>query len=738
MVNTVWRGRAGEHSSPLHMEQEFALEKLRLEKTITLAGCQLVKAIQDNEGNNAEILSIKQEMRDNAAQGGANLWDSQNFEDMVELSQFTNQISLKLLDVDTTAKRITMLEKLLASPYFARIDFKFADEATYEKIYIGRASLMDDRENEIYVYDWRSPIASMFYRFATGPASYEAPVGLIRGELNLKRQYEIKEGVLEYYFDADVQIVDEFLRKLLSQNTSPQMRAIVETIQKEQDLVIRDLENELMMVQGAAGSGKTSVALHRVAYLMYQGLSSRLSSNNIVIISPNALFARYISRVLPELGEENVISLVFEEMLGKILADRPLQTRNQYLERLITTSRYQKLMEASLEFKTSQPFLIILNRFIEDVPARWLVFRNYYYGGQCIASKASLREKVLSWRKGTPLGFRLEQLEEHIIELVKAAHKKRFKREDYFKLKKEIRAFTLVEVKRLYAILIANRAYFYSLAEDLALPGNIEEILKFTGENLGSSEIFYDDAGVMAYMQLKIDGSSAYKNIKQVVVDEAQDYYPRHYEILRLLFSEARYTVLGDINQTLGKQADLTLYRRIGQILAKPKSTLVTLDKSFRCTNEILLFSAKLLKGNAAIKSFNRSGAEPRVFTAPDQAALAGLITAETKLCAAEGYQSICLIGKTERNTRRLYDLLKGSIDLQVLKNESESDLRGVFILPVYLAKGLEFDAVLVCDADRENYHSETDRQLLYIACTRALHRLNLFCLQEPSPLLSD
>ena len=720
------------------MDNEFEWEKIKLEKTIALADAQLRKAILENEGSNAEILSIKKEMRENAGGGGANLWDSQNFEDMVELSQFTNQISLKLLDVDTTTKRIAALEKLLDSPYFARIDFKFMGESTYEKIYIGRASLTDDRSIEIYVYDWRSPIASMFYRYAAGPASYIAPVGLIRGDLSLKRQYEIKDGVLEYYFDADMQIVDEFLRKLLSQNTSPQMRAIVETIQKEQDLVIRDLENGLMMVQGAAGSGKTSVALHRVAYLMYQGLSDKLSSNNIIIISPNALFASYISRVLPELGEENVLSPVFEEILVKILNNRAVQTRNQFLERLVASARYKGIMKESIEFKTSRQFQVLLDRFLEDVPVRWLTYRNFYYGGQCIADKESLRHIILSWRKGTPLGFRLEQLEEHLIELVKAQHKKRFKREEYFKLKKEIQDFILVDIKQLYGNLLTNKAYFYSLTQGLELPASIGEILKFTAENLSSPIIYYDDAAALAYLQLKIDGSSEYRNIKQVVVDEAQDYYPLHYELLRLLFPGAQYTVLGDINQTLGKQEDLSLYRRIGKTLGQKKSALVTLDKSFRCTNEILNFSAKLLKGNAAIKSFNRSGAEPQVYTADDAASLAGMIAGEIKFCKEQGYQSICLICKTERNTQRLYNLLKEKIDLQVLKNESESDLLGVFVLPVYLSKGLEFDAVLVCDADRANYHSDDDRQLLYIACTRALHRLNLFCLQESSPLLID
>lgn len=718
-------------------QDEFELESGRLELTIALAESQLAQSILENEGNSEEILSLKREMRENTTHSVSNLWDSQNFEDMVELSQFTNQISLKLLDYDNMAKRIAILEKLIESPYFARIDFRFTGEDTYEKIYIGRASLMDEQDNEIYIYDWRSPIASMFYRFTSGPASYEAPVGLLTGDINLKRQYEIKSGVLEYFFDADVQIIDEFLRKLLSQNTSPKMRAIVETIQKEQDIIIRDMENGLMMVQGTAGSGKTSVALHRAAYLMYQGLSSKLAAYNIVIISPNALFARYISSVLPELGEENVVSLVFEDILIKILNNKTIQTKNQFLERLITTTRYKRIMKESLNFKTSRQFTEILKRFIDDVPYRWMKFSDVYYSGRCIADKEVLRNKVLSWRKGTPLGLRLEQLEEFILELVKTSPKKSISREAYFKLKKSIRELTVLDVKALYSTLINNKRYFYRLAEGIELPGCIEEIMQFTRENIDSQTIYFDDAAVLSYMQLTINGFSEYKNIKQVVIDEAQDYYPLHYEIFHLLFPDAQYTVLGDINQTMEKQEDLSLYRQIGKILDKKKSALITMDKSFRCTNEILAFSLNLLKDHVETQSFNRSGAEPGVFTAADTAALVEMIAAETEFCLMEGYQSIGLICKTEKNALSLFRLLRDRIDLQIIKNESESDLQGVFIIPVYLSKGLEFDAVLVCDADRINYNSDDDRQYLYIACTRALHRLNLFCQKETSPLIA-
>lgn len=239
---------------------------------------------------------------------------SDGFEALAELSQYMNPVTDKIADYDEVENKIVLLENLIKSPDFARIDIRFDDEDTFANIYIGRTSLKEDKTHDIYVYDWRSPIASVFYRFVTGKVYYDAPGGRITGEVSLKRQYEINNGKMEYFFDADVQIVDEFLRKLLSQNPSLKMKTIVETIQREQDIVIRDMESDLMMVQGVAGSGKTSIALHRAAYRMYQGLQSGLSAHNIIIISQNTLFEQYISQVLPELGENNIDSVVFEEI----------------------------------------------------------------------------------------------------------------------------------------------------------------------------------------------------------------------------------------------------------------------------------------------------------------------------------------------------------------------------------------------------------------------------------------
>lgn len=716
-------------------QTEKAFEEKRLAQTISLAEEQLKQAKEAADKKKSEIIEAKKDVRENTEHGITSLYTSDGFEALVELSQYINPVTDKIIDYEEEEHKILLLEKMIKSPYFARIDFKFDDEDEFEKIYIGRSSLRKNSYQEMYVYDWRSPIASVFYRFMTGEAFYDAPCGRVTGELNLKRQYEIKNGILEYFFDSDVQIVDEFLRQLLSQNTTAKMKAIVETIQHEQDVVIRDIENDLLMVQGVAGSGKTSIALHRAAYLMYQGLQTKLSANNIMIISPNSIFEQYISNVLPELGEDNVISSVFEDILSELLNGRKIQSRNDFLENLIVNSKYKEISRNSIEFKTSSFFREILDQFLIDIPRQWIEFEDVYYEGKCVVSGQILKDKILG-RPETPLGIKLEQLEDYILEQIFGTGKGRGHKEEKNLIKQEIQKFIKIDIVELYKILFSNEAYFYSLLQNSNPSQNIKNIWKYTKENLEADSLYYDDAIAIAYLYLKIYGTNKYKNIKQVVIDEAQDYYPLQYEIFNLLFSNAKFTILGDMKQTLAKKEDISFYEQIQKILNKKKSSLIMLDKSFRCTNEILNFSLKFIEQSSQIKSFNRNGDSPKVYIADNSEIFIDEIVKEIKLCQEKGFQSICLICKTEKNSTYLFNKIKHKLDIQLIKNGSVSDLQGVFILPVYMSKGLEFDTVLICDADSQNYHDEDDKNLLYVACTRALHKLSLFCENEVSPLI--
>lgn len=743
-------------------ERDF--ENKRLEQTISLAQEQLSAVRLSSEEKKADILTIKKEMREETAHSISNLWSLENFYDLIELHQYASPLSDKISQYEMEANKILALERMLQSPYFARIGFRFDGEDTSENIYIGMSSLVDDTSYEMVVYDWRSPIASVFYRFGTGKAFYEAPSGKITGEVNLKRQYEIRKGKLEYFFDADIQIKDEFLRKLLSQNASSKMKTIVETIQRDQDVIIRDMESDLMMVQGVAGSGKTSVALHRIAYLMYQGLAAKLTHNNIIIISPNTLFEQYISNVLPEMGEKNVNSVIFEEILQKVLQHDAIQTKNQLLEQLLSSNinNTEAIAKSSMQFKGSSEFVEILKRFIHDLPKRWIEFRDVYYNSKYIASRHELKAKMLAKSKNMLLGQRLKQLEASILDKVHEQRKARKRKLESFvtnhikhsyeveeiarmlsiyqstALINEIRKFTQVNCLELYRKLFHNKKTFYSLAKGITLPDCIEDIIDYTYANLDKDYLLYEDALALAFLQLNVQAASYsdYEDIKQVVIDEAQDYYPLHFEILSLLFSKSRYTVLGDINQAIEKQEDLSLYDQFNRILNKKHSTLITMDKSFRCTSEILEFSSRFIDQSFKINSFSRKGDAPEIVTAKDVSALDDTLVNEILCCQNKNYESIGLICKTEKDAAALYERLKNRFDIQLIKSDGKADLRGIFIIPVYLSKGLEFDAVLICDVDKDHFCTSDDKKLLYISCTRALHRLNLFYTGAISPLL--
>jgi len=701
-------------------QEEKLFEEKWLAETIAVAKEQLKQSREAAEEKKDGITKAKRDVYENSSHSFTNLYSSDDFEALVELNQLHSHVTDEIADYEKEIKNIQRLENIVKTPYFARIDFLFEGDALPEKIYIGRSPLSKKRAGEIYVYDWRSPIASVFYRFMTGMSYYDAPNGRINGEVTLKRQYEIKDSVLQYYFDADRNISDEFLRQLLSKNASPKMKAVVETIQKEQDMVIRDMGSDLLMVQGIAGSGKTSIALHRAAYLMYEGLQKeKLSAENILIISPNPAFEQYISDVLPELGEENVNSVVFDDILKKTLRGRKSQPVYEFLEEAVTNGRQKETVKSSMEFKTSKEFQDVLDCFLAEIPVRWMEFSGISHHGECVVTGKELQEWVLR-RPEVALGMRLEQVEEFVMEKIYGTGGKRADEEEILSIQEQIRQSCNLRVVDLYSRL------FLDGAEWKGWKGCTTKIWEYTRRNLQSGRLGYDDAIAVAYLYLKLYGSGEYRNIRQVVIDEAQDYYPLQYEIFRMLFPSAKFTVLADIHQAVGKTESMSMYERIRKTLNRKKSLSITLNKSFRCTNEILKFSQQFLGRELEVESFNRSGDCPQVFVADSHKKLLRAVKAEANLCLEKWLKTVCLLCKTHRNAVRLYEELKEEMTLQLVQGREVESLQGVFLMPVYMAKGLEFDAVIICDADDRNYCDMDDRNLLYVECTRALHRLSL------------
>ncbi len=708
-----------------NLQLETAYENEYLEKVLILAKEQLKQAQEVVSKKQLELVEIKKEIREDRI---INMYNTDDFEDLLELNQSSMLVTEIVADCDKIKQKINCLENLIESPYFARIDFCFEGEEVPEKIYIGRLSLSEEKNREIYIYDWRSPIANVFYQFMLGNAYYNAPCGKVNGEVALKRQYEIKNSKLLYFFNTDVGINDEILKQMLSKNTSPKMKTIVETIQKEQDTVIRDLQSELLMIQGVAGSGKTSIALHRAAYLMYEGLQSRLSANNILILSPNAIFEEYISGVLPELGERNIVSMVFEDILHMILKENIIQPKRKFLEKMVSNSPYREKIKRSIEFKTSERFKQILDQFVLDVPRYEMEFRDIYFTGQRIAEKEEMKNFVCQHTE-LPLAIRLEQLENRILEKGLES-KKRIRKKEKDLLIQKIKEVIKLNISNLYRKLWENPLYI-QLGEKEGFFENIEEIRRNTLKNIKSNFLCFDDAIAVLYLHLKIYGNKEYRDIRQVIIDEAQDYYPLQFEILRMLFKQVKFTVLGDINQTISKQENILFYQQVQKCLKKEKSTLIQLNKSFRCTNEILQFSLQFLNTKPEIQSFNRNGDAVTVMALENKEEYLDKIIRKIVEYKEKGFESICLICKTREACKHLFLKLKSKIEVQFITDDRVKSLQRTLILPSYLAKGLEFDAVIICDANTQNYSKEGDKNLLYMECTRALHSLSLFCIGE-------
>ena len=504
-------------------EQELNAELTHYNKILNVLHEQLEEAKKDNAKSMEALIETSRDMWENASHS------TDDFDNAVQLSQFYQPLAIGTNAVESSTKKVQLLEMLLKSAYFARIDFCSQGKEQYEKLYIGRGMLSADIGKEIHIFDWRSPIASLFYRFETGNAYYDAPGGRISGDIGLKRQYEIKKGVFEYFFDADIQIADAFLRKMLSGNTTSKMKTIVETIQKEQDKAIRDMTHDLLMVQGIAGSGKTSIALHRVAYLKYRGLSSRLKSSDIIILSPNTLFEQYISNVLPELGEDEVKSIVFDDLVSSSLTGKTrFQSRYDQTEMLISCAvpAEKELQKQSIAFKLSRAFGKILNRYANSLPTSHIAFTDIEYDGKTVFTGQYLKDRLLQMDGNMSLALRLSQLRHHIFEKIHEMRKHRMPKlllqaredpehpfdweeyarelsiEESTRLAQLVDGFIKLDSIALYKKLINTQNLLFSLSEDIDLPDNINTILLYSQRLLNGTTLQNEDALAATYLQL--------------------------------------------------------------------------------------------------------------------------------------------------------------------------------------------------------------------------------------------
>lgn len=672
------------------------------------------------------------------------------------------------------ADHLSTLKRLEKKPYFARIDFKEKGAEKAETVYIGLASF-NDRPDHFLVYDWRAPISSVYYEGKLGKVSYETPVGTQEVDMTLKRQFQIEDGTIVTIFDTDEQVGDQMLLEALGNHSSTKMKSIVTTIQRTQNEIIRDTKNELLFVQGAAGSGKTAAVLQRIAWLLYR-YRGNLSSSQVVLFSPNQLFNDYIDQVLPELGEHNMVQMTYNQYANRRVPRLQVETIAQrFAAGLYQTYQNAIQLMSSLDaFKATQ-------RYAKHLGKANMRFRNIMFQGKVFISKEKIKEIYYSFNENYNLGNRLDGTKETLIkylnqripvemrskwveETVQNLSKeemdtmmgnqpREFEDEDqqYKFLARQIvmRAFT--PIKRA----IDHNQWLNVNAQFLHFLRAIPKLINLAKYNLTDEQwLSYVEntkaqlkerkisaSNITAYLYLYdlIIGQKGQRDIRYVFVDEVQDYDAYQLAYLKFRFPRAKFTLLGDLNQAIfTHENSRSLLRQLGTMFDPQKTKVVQLTKSYRSTKQITEFTKYLLKDGEAIEAFEREGSVPIVIEEANEERAIDKVE-ETLEKYQDNHESVAIIAKDLADSKHLYNELKQrGIKTTLIRTENQRLVDGVIIVPSFLAKGLEFDAVIAWNINKDNYPDDSERQLLYTIASRAMHDLTLVSVGEVTPLLNN
>lgn len=659
------------------------------------------------------------------------LWDNRAEMDSAEVAGNKQDISFNVQTYEDQVKFLARLERQRKSPYFGRIDFAETGHTQSNNLYIGIFTLTALNSVDILVYDWRAPVSSMYYDYEKGPACYVSPSGIIEGEITFKRQYRINSGTLQYMFDTDLTIDDEVLQEVLGSHTGQHMKNIVQTIQKEQNRAIRNEQSKVLIVDGVAGSGKTSVALHRAAYLLYK-YRETIRPDNILILSPNNIFSEYVSNVLPELGEDNILQTTFGNFAENTLGRR-FQSRGHYFEDIFSRHNLPQIRGISIQLKTSSAFLNILKQYAQQVGEQIFSARDLVIGEKIIMSKNRIKSIYSDYRDILPLSKRIELLKERIV--FKTGVSSRSTKGMI--IRKIDDMFKNLDARTWYARLFENSEFLSKLSQAGGYDATVvADISLFTSRTLAKRKILHEDLAPILYLKSLLEGLPNSESIKHLIVDEVQDYSPIHLEIFKQIFVNANMTLLGDGNQLLNPYSEDSLLDQADNIFQDKTYQVIKLTKSYRSTYEITRFANSIIGLENEANTIGRHGEPPLlVKTNPDnrkQDIFRIIDDLKTK-----GYKSsTAILCKTLSEVDELLHLLGDEEDVSVLRDDTSEYKSGLIISPIYLAKGLEFDAVILFNASHENYNENNEKSLLYVACTRALHELVIVYENKPSPLL--
>ncbi|GAT18372.1 helicase IV [Secundilactobacillus silagincola] len=666
------------------------------------------------------------------------------------------------------------LKKMEKTPYFARIDFHEEGEPKTESIYIGLASF-SDQPDRFLVYDWRAPISSVYYDGGLGDVTYQTPDGEQTVNLKLKRQFQIEDGTIKTVFDTEEAVGDQMLLDALSEQSDTKMKSIVTTIQKEQNQIIRDTKSDLLFVQGAAGSGKTAAVLQRVAWLLYR-YRGKLTSGQVILFSPNQLFNDYIDQVLPELGEQNMVQMTYYQYTGHRLPKMSVETLAQRFSE--DYSDAEKRIDA---LKGSLAFYNAVTVYANHLEKEDMIFRNINFKGKPFFTKEKIHEIYYSFNENYRLFNRLDGTREQLIKMLNRRissemrakwveeavqdlsqeQMNQMKGEDPQEIEdadKEFKFYARKIVMKAFApirqAVVRNR--FLSINGQMihmlrSIPAiiNLDEYgitkddwkasVERTIADIKQSKMTLSNISPYLYLYDKMTGHKGEKDMRYVFIDEIQDYTPFQLAYLKFSFPRAKFTLLGDLNQAIfTKENSKTLLSELSTMFDPEKTTVVQLTQSYRSTAQITDFTRHILVNGEAVKAFDRDGALPVISVQPDKQATLQRLIKQLQANNNEK-ETTAIIGKSLADCRDLAnDLHDAGVKATLIQSENQRLAPGVIIVPSFLAKGLEFDAVIVWEASEKNYHEDDERQLMYTICSRAMHELTVLATDKLSPLFDN
>lgn len=567
---------------------------------------------------------------------------------------------------------------------------------------------MEDEENEKYlVHDWRAPICSMFYDYELGKASYLAPEGMITGEITNKRQFTIKDGKLIRVFDNNINIDDELLQEVLTEESNDKMKNIVNTIQQEQNAIIRNVTDKNLIVQGIAGSGKTSVALHRIAFLLYK--IENLSSNNVLIFSPNQVFTEYISNVLPELGEANTMQTTLSDFLSSNLEEyKTVESFTSFVERYY---KYQETNKEWVKYKQSDEIITHINSFAQNILEK-AAFENDIITHDFEITKETLNYLLKNRYERILLKERLDAIAEKMCR-------------DFYEGKHTKKSIILSLLKKSLNIKLNYKELYKGFFNSQFFVENTTFNLteKEIKDAVGKRNIKYEDACIVLYLKGLFEGFSYRGLIKEVVIDEAQDYSKLEYILIRKIFKKSNFTILGDINQTINPYYKYENLEELSKIFDNG-TIYLELNKTYRSTPEIIEHTNKILNLKH-VSAIRRENQRPVLFR-DNILDLKTSLLKDINLLKKEHF-SVAIITKDDSESEKVYELLKNDVkDINILNSNTKNFNKKMVIIPSYIAKGLEFDSVIIY-TEKENSYKQDEKYLYYVACTRAQHQLIIY-----------